>query len=75
MSMKGCKRARGETGEGAALSRTEGVDADMKSTTYKRPGEPALKLVRPNGPGAVKRKAEDIPYAEESRKERGQAKK
>lgn len=65
-SIKGCKRARVETGEVEALSRTQGVDADMHCTTYKRPGEPVLKLVRPNGPGAVKRKAEEIQCPEKS---------
>lgn len=39
LSTQGCKRGRGETGEGSALDRTDGVDEDMKITTYKTPGD------------------------------------
>lgn len=61
--MQGCKRARVETVEGTILSKTEGVDADMKTTAYKRPGALSLKPVgRVPGQGTIKRKADELSY-------------
>lgn len=36
LSMQGCKRSKGETGEGFSLPKTDGLDADIKITQYKR---------------------------------------
>lgn len=69
LSMQGCKRTRGETGEGATLSETEVVDADMNKTAYKRTGEPTQKPVENlTGKGTIKRKAEELPPAERLKK-------
>lgn len=55
LSIQGCKRARGETGECATLSKTEGVYADMKNIAYKWPGELTQKIVaRTAGKGPIK---------------------
>lgn len=63
--MKGCKRGKGETGEGKSLKKTEEEDADMKNTAYNRPGDSTPKpAVRNTHQPLLKRKTEDIRYGE-----------
>lgn len=46
--MQGCIREKGETGEGKYLAKTEGVDADVNTTSPKRPRDRIPKTsVRP----------------------------
>lgn len=65
LSMKGCKLAKDETGEGTEFIKTGGVEADMKSTTYKRPGKLTPKIQsRPSQPSVMERTIEDTHLVE-----------
>lgn len=57
MLMQGYKRAKVETGEGVALVKTEGVDADMNISQYRRGDDVTTK--QPPIKTAVGRKRHD----------------
>lgn len=60
---EGIEARKEETGEGAILKKTEDVDANMKFTTYKRPGDAKTKPAsKKSSQGPLKCKPENNPY-------------
>lgn len=58
LSMYGCRRAKGETGEEFLLSRMEGVDADMKINQYRRGEDGMVQQLGTKSAGMRKRSDE-----------------